>query len=166
MTPRQRPKAYQLTPVSSNQFAIGLPPSPSPRNVLSSPTITAKTPDNFNAQFEVDFNNIDQQTPQVNNASATNAVFKQPQPVTQQIQQLNSDAAKFENLFKSSFPDPFEEIVQIQTNYVEPKNIVPQDNTQQQQNLFENSCENQQQQVSSKVNQHRRYMSDTSGFKR
>lgn len=171
MTPRQRPKAYQLTPVSNNHFSIGLPPSPSPRNVLSSPG-PAKTPDNFNAQFEVDFNNIDQQqqqTPvisQVNTSVTANAVFKQPQPVTQQIQQLNSDAAKFENLFKSSFPDPFEEIVQIQTNYVEPQAVSHPEPSQQQQNLFESPVESQQQQASAKVNQHRRYMSDTSGFKR
>ena len=163
VTPRQRPKAYQLTPVSNNQFSIGLPPSPSPRNVLSSP-IPAKTPDNFNAQFEVDFNNIDQHQPapvisQVNMAPATN-VFKQPQPPPQ-AQQQNHDTAKFENLFKSSFPDPFEqddEIVQIQTNYEQPQII-------NQQQLFDNANENQQQ-VTAKISQHRRYMSDTSGFKR
>lgn len=164
VTPRQRPKAYQLTPVSNNQFSIGrLPPSPSPRNVLSSP-IPAKTPDNFNAQFEVDFNNIDQHQPapvisQVNMAPSTN-VFKQPQPPVQQ--QQNHDTAKFENLFKSSFPDPFEqddEIVQIQTNYEQPQVI------NQQQHLFDNAIDGQQQ-VTAKINQHRRYMSDTSGFKR
>ncbi|KAL7028400.1 hypothetical protein ACKWTF_005822 [Chironomus riparius] len=164
VTPRQRPKAYQLTPVSNNQFSIGrLPPSPSPRNVLSSP-IPAKTPDNFNAQFEVDFNNIDQHQPapvisQVNMAPSTN-VFKQPQPPVQQ--QQNNDTAKFENLFKSSFPDPFEqddEIVQIQTNYEQPQVI------NQQQHLFDNAIDGQQQ-VTAKINQHRRYMSDTSGFKR
>lgn len=171
VTPRQRPKAYQLTPVSNNQFSIGLPPSPSPRNVLSSP-IPAKTPDNFNAQFEVDFNNIDQHQPapvisQVNMAPATN-VFKQPQPPPQaQHQQQNHDTAKFENLFKSSFPDPFEqddEIVQIQTNYEQPQIINNQQQHLQQQ-LFDNANENQQQ-VTAKISQHRRYMSDTSGFKR
>lgn len=164
VTPRQRPKAYQLTPVSNNQFSIGLPPSPSPRNVLSSP-IPPKTPDNFNAQFEVDFNNIDQQpqaAPVISQVAPANPVFKQPQqPATSQ--QLANETARFENLFKSSFPDPFEhddEIVQIQTNYVEPQ-IVNQ--SQQQQNLFENPNETQ---VTGKINQHRRYMSDTSGFKR
>lgn len=169
VTPRQRPKAYQLTPVSNNQFTIGLPPSPSPRNVLSSP-IPAKTPDNFNAQFEVDFNNIDQHQPapvisQVNMAPATN-VFKQPQPPP--AQQQNHDTAKFENLFKSSFPDPFEqddEIVQIQTNYEQPQIINQQQQHLQQQQLFDNTNDSQQQ-VTAKINQHRRYMSDTSGFKR
>lgn len=90
----------------------------------------------------------------------SNPVFKQPQPLTITQQQLSNDTAKFENLFKSSFPDPFEhddEIVQIQTNYVDPHIV------SQQQNLFENES---QQQLTAKINQHRRYMSDTSGFKR
>lgn len=166
VTPRQRPKACQLNPVNANQFQIGLPPSPSPRNVLSSPIdgpnfkapLPSKTPENFNAQFDVDFTNIDQHAP----------VAAQPQPVisTQQMQiafkQQQDDSAKFDNLFKSAFPDPFEqddEIVQIQTNYVAPQQLMKSEQ------LFESILENQQQ-VTAKVSQHRRYMSDTSGFKR
>jgi hypothetical protein len=161
VTPRQRPKACQLNPVNSNQFTIGLPPSPSPRNVLSSPIDAQnfkapqpiKTPDNFNAQFEVDFTNINQ-------ASQPTP----PQPLPQQLPVVSDESAKFSNLFKSTFPDPFEhddnEVVQIQNNYVPPpaqfKNEQP---------TFENMADGHHQ-AAGKVNQHRRYMSDTSGFKR
>lgn len=162
VTPRQRPKACQLNPVNANQFTIGLPPSPSPRNILSSPVdaqnfkAPSKTPENFNAQFEVDFSNIDNQmSPPVapHPASATvSSVQQKPPP----------EEDKFDNLFKSNlYPDPFgendDEIVEIQTNYV-----VTQTKSQQ---LFESSLESQQP-VSAKVSQHRRYLSDTSGFKR
>lgn len=162
VTPRQRPKACQLNPVSNNQFTIGLPPSPSPRNVLSSPIDAQnfkapqpvnQTPDhNFNAQFEVDFTNINQ--------------VQQPAPPLPQ--QASDESAKFSNLFKSTFPDPFEhddtEVVQIQTNYLE------QSQARHEQQTFESMLESQQQQQqqqlsTAKVNQHRRYMSDTSGFK-
>jgi len=163
VTPRQRPKACQLNPVNANQFTIGLPPSPSPRNILSSPIdaqhfkAPSKTPDNFNAQFEVDFTNIDNQMPppssQAPPASTTNAQAPKPQ-----------EPEQFENMFKSSlYPDPFgendDEIVEIQTNYVGTQSKGQQ--------LFETTVEQQQQQhVTPKVNQHRRYLSDTSGFKR
>ena len=151
VTPRQRPKACQLNP--SNQFTIGLPPSPSPRNILSSPIdapsnfkAPSKTPENFNAQFEVDFNNIDNQTTpttlQSSSTSITSTVAK-PQ-----------ESEKFDNLFKSDlYPDPFvdndDEIVEIQQT--------------RGQQLFETT--ESPQQVMTKVN-HRRYLSDTSGIKR
>lgn len=145
-----------MNPVNANQFAFGLPPSPSPRNILSSPIdpqsfkAPSQTPDNFNAQFEVDFTNIDNQmapTSQVAQAPTTNP----PAP-----------AEKFDNLFKSSmYPDPFgendDEIVEIQTSY--------NDTQSKGQQIFQTNVENQQH-VTTKVNQHRRYLSDTSGFKR
>lgn len=161
VTPRQRPKACQLNPVG--QFTIGLPPSPSPRNILSSPIdapnfkAPSKTPENFNAQFEVDFTNIDNQmTP------ATTQVASAPPTVNAVTVQKPQETEKFDNLFKSNmYPDPFgendDEIVEIQTNYV--------DTQTRGQQLFETSIESQQQ-VTAKVTQHRRYLSDTSGFKR
>lgn len=161
VTPRQRPKACQLNPVNANQFTIGLPPSPSPRNILSSPIDAqnfkqpSKTPENFNAQFEVDFTNIDSQA-----EAATSQVT--PAPTTNPQVNKTQEEEKFDNLFKSSmYPDPFgendDEIVEIQTNYV--------DTQSKSQQLLEMAIENQQQ-VTTKVNQHRRYLSDTSGFKR
>lgn len=155
VTPRSRPKACQLNPV--NQFTIGLPPSPSPRNTLSSPIdvqnfkAPSKTPENFNAQFEVDFTNIDNQKAPLASSHVPPAQSTNP----------SQEVETFDNLFKSSmYPDPFgendDEIVEIQTNYV--------DTQTRSQQLFETVIENQQ--VPAKVNQHRRYMSDTSGFKR
>lgn len=163
VTPRQRPKACQLNPVN-NQFTIGLPPSPSPRNVLSSPIdantfkapLPPKTPENFNAQFEVDFTNIDQ-----HQAAALPPSTTQP-PQQQQQQQPFKQSNEFDNLFKSTFPDPFEhdeEIVQIQTNYVDPQHQIKNEQ------LFNNVADSQQM-TASKMTHHRRYMSDTSGFRR
>lgn len=171
VTPRQRPKACQLNPVN-NQFVIGLPPSPSPRNVLSSPIdaqnfkapLPSKTPENFNAQFEVDFTNIEQQQQQVTPVPQQSTIQQQPQSQSQQQQQPFKSSNEFDNLFKSTFPDPFEhdeEIVQIQTNYVNPQ-LQQQIKNEQ---LFDSVADSQQM-TASKFNHHRRYMSDTSGFKR
>lgn len=174
VTPRQRPKACQLSNPVTNQFTIGLPPSPSPRNVLSSPIdaqnfkapLPPKTPENFNAQFEVDFTNIEQQqqvTPIPHPTTTTTIIQQQQQPQPQQ-QQPFKPSNEFDNLFKSTFPDPFEhdeEIVQIQTNYVDPQQQQQIKNEQ----LFDSVADSQQMSAS-KINQHRRYMSDTSGFRR
>lgn len=142
-----------------NQFTIGLPPSPSPRNILSSPIdaqnfkAPSKTPDNFNAQFEVDFSNIDNQmSPPAASHPAEATMNSKPQP----------EEEKFDNLFKSNlYPDPFgendDEIVEIQTNYV--------DTQAKSQQFFESAVESQQS-APVKVSQHRRYLSDTSGFRR
>lgn len=86
----------------------------------------------------------------------------QPAPSSIATAQKPQEPETFDNFFKSSmYPDPFgendDEIVEIQTNYV--------DTQTRSQHFFETSVENQQQ-VTSKVNQHRRYLSDTSGFKR
>lgn len=171
VTPRQRPKACQLNPI--NQFTIGLPPSPSPRNILSSPIdvqnfkAPAKTPENFNAQFEVDFTNIanqptviQQQPSAVISVKMIPPTVPPPPPVaavTKTQTKTKDEIEKFDNLFKSVYPDPFgehdDEIVEIQTNYVDTQ-------TRNQQQLFETTP----QQAVVKVNQHRRYMSDTSGF--
>lgn len=71
------------------------------------------------------------------------------------------ETEQFDNLFKSSlYPDPFgendDEIVEIQTNYV--------DKQTRSQQLFESAVNHQH--ATAKVSQHRRYLSDTSGFKR
>jgi hypothetical protein len=136
----------------SNQFTIGLPPSPSPRNILSSPIdaqnfkAPSKTPENFNAQFEVDFNNIDNQNaPTTLQSSLTSNTPTAAKP---------QESEQFDNLFKSNlYPDPFvdndDEIVEIQQT--------------RGQQLFETT--ESPQQVMTKVN-HRRYLSDTSGIKR
>jgi hypothetical protein len=148
VTPRQRPKACQLNPVNQS-FTIGLPPSPSPQNFKAS----SKTPENFNAQFEVDFNNISIENQDQNSSTSSLTTVNTATVQKQEIE-------KFDNFFKSNlYPDPFgesDELVEIQTNYV--------DTQTKGQQLFE--IMESQQQVTAKVNQHRRYLSDTSGFKR
>jgi hypothetical protein len=163
VTPRQRPKAACQLNTINNQFTIGLPPSPSPRNVLSSP-VHSKTPEHFNAQFDVHFNNnVDQPAPAptISNQPINPPVLSQQlSSNTTQISMQQDNKEQFDTLFKSTFPDPFEhddEIVQIQTNNYNGPLLTKSEQ------LFDIIPENQ---VSIKVNQHRRYMSDTSGFKR
>lgn len=86
-----------------------------------------------------------------------------PAPTTN-AQPLQNDTEKFDNLFKSSmYPDPFgendDEIVEIQTNYDDTQ-------TKGKQKFEASALQHLQQNVTAKVNQHRRYMSDTSGFRR
>lgn len=99
VAPRQRPKAsQQATP---HNLSL-LPPSPSPRNVLSSPaptdTSAAKqlfppVASEFAAQFEDN--------------------FPSPAPMQRSTSSINKTTAadgsseKMDNLFQSSYPDPF-----------------------------------------------------------
>lgn len=146
VAPRQRPKACQLNPTS---FHLGhLPPSPSPRNAGPSPTPEpfktttqkSKTPDNFNAQFKVDFTNIE------DNPAPTPDTFVAPVPVLKDETVENLDS-----MFQSSYPDPFKEgenreLVHITQNFRKD---------------FGNQNESGDQKIG-----HRRNMSDTSAFKR
>ncbi|XP_055539269.1 uncharacterized protein LOC129726502 [Wyeomyia smithii] len=86
VAPRQRPKASQST--VNNSFSLGLPPNPSPKNILSSPTpgmalsITQEKvsqPEAFVASFTANF----------------------PPPLT------NESAGS--SIFQTAFPDPFRE---------------------------------------------------------
>lgn len=182
VAPRQRPKACQLNP--STNFPLGLPPSPSPRNILSSPipadsqqppfkTQTSKTPENFNAQFEVDFSNIDDSiapAPMPIQQPPVTQLPSQPQPIQGPPAALSQtpektvihhkeDAENLDNLFKSDYPDPFREqeqndcgeIAEIQANLNKTDVLAENPATQQ---LF-----------NSKIG-HRRNVSDTSTFKR
>lgn len=149
VAPRQRPKACQLNPTS---FPIGhLPPSPSPRNAGPSPTPepfkttshTSKTPDNFNAQFKVDFTNIEDNT-----ASIPTENFVAP-PVAAVV--TEEIVENLDNMFQSSYPDPFKEgdnteLVHITQN-------------------FRKDFGDQNVPGDQKIG-HRRNMSDTSAFKR
>ncbi|XP_058467225.1 BMP-2-inducible protein kinase [Malaya genurostris] len=86
VAPRQRPKASQAT--VNNSFSLGLPPNPSPKNILSSPTPGVASvvpqeqkttqPEGFVASFTANF----------------------PPP----DQEISGS-----NLFQPNFPDPFRE---------------------------------------------------------
>lgn len=88
VAPRQRPK-----PTAAVNLSLGLPPSPSPRNILSSPipgnnTVTDAKPvvEPFKAQFEDNF-------------PISGAVVASAVPGT--------STEKLDNLFQSNYPDPF-----------------------------------------------------------
>lgn len=176
VAPRQRPKACQLNP--STNFPLGLPPSPSPRNILSSPIpaeqqpqqpqpfkATSKTPENFNAQFKVDFSNIEDNTvpaPVPQTTPSQVQTINTPQPAAEKVAtittQAKQDTENLDNLFKSDYPDPFREeqgdcmeITEIQAN-VQKTNVLPESVVTQQ--LY-----------NAKIG-HRRNVSDTSTFKK
>ncbi|XP_055612764.1 AP2-associated protein kinase 1 [Uranotaenia lowii] len=103
VAPRQRPKASQSA--SNSSFSLGLPPNPSPKNVLSSPTpgtvpsstpkkqpetVAAVHPEPFVAKFTDNF----------------------PTPVSTEVPGAN--------LFQTNFPDPFREVDNITELASEP----------------------------------------------
>lgn len=103
VAPRQRPK-----PTAAVNLSLGLPPSPSPRNILSSPipgnnTVTDAKVEPFKAQFEDNF-------PTTGTALQ---LQPQPQPPATQSAQLaasvvsGTSTEKLDNLFQSNYPDPF-----------------------------------------------------------
>ncbi|XP_063697673.1 uncharacterized protein LOC134828621 [Culicoides brevitarsis] len=95
VAPRSRPK-----PTAAVNLSLGLPPSPSPRNILSSPipgnqatttqtsstTVTDAKVEPFKAQFEDNFPTT-------------------PATVVQQAVVASNE--KLDNLFQSNYPDPF-----------------------------------------------------------
>ncbi|XP_052869202.1 AP2-associated protein kinase 1 isoform X2 [Anopheles cruzii] len=99
VAPRQRPKASQASAatVSGASFSLGLPPNPSPKNILSSPTPggaptgPAEAPEAFVAKFSANF---------------------PPTPGT---------AVPVATLFETTYPDPFRE---PEMPYGESSNIV------------------------------------------
>ncbi len=168
-----------------------MPPSPSPRNILSSPipaeqqyqnqtqaqpqpfkTQPSKTPENFNAQFKVDFSNLeDNNVPAAVSVPATTStqvpipapiqapIVPPTAPIIERKTQNKDDNENLDNLFKSDYPDPFREpehddcveITEIQAN-IHKKDVLTDDSVNQ--NLF-----------NSKIG-HRRNVSDTSTFKK
>lgn len=167
VAPRQRPTV--LRPKGSAQLPLVAPPSPSPRNNLSSPVPPSLTQvdappqqvcDQFTAQFQANFpattptsapgNNVQPQQlpPKLSNLSITNAT-------TQSFDGDNSD-----KLFESQFPDPFSEVASSSVNDIqnEPLETIKQDSgnispTKPIQLLIDTP----------KIG-HRRNMSDTSAF--
>lgn len=174
VAPRQRPKACQLNPVN---FPLGLPPSPSPRNVVSSPIPdnsqptfikpvpqTSKTPENFNAQFKVDFTNIDDNIVAAPVPVAAPVVpIVPPPPVAIDKVHLKEEQENLDNLFKSNYPDPFRE--HGDTNEI---NVPPtiEELPSNKDKISETSGISGSHQVFSAKYGHRRNMSDTSAFKK
>lgn len=121
VVPRQRPKG-SIQP--AHTLPLVAPPSPSPRNTLSSPSIPPPQTDSepFSAQFQANF-------PPVSNVVAAVPTPTQPLPAalsqqspttsttvpfptsqtSNQSASLSVDSDRLENLFQSKFPDPFTE---------------------------------------------------------
>lgn len=134
MAPRQRPKGGAQP---SHNLPLVAPPSPSPRNTLSSPvpppptlsaamsTSTGDAPvvETFAAQFQANFPQVavppaPVPTPQSQQQPTTPSIASQPPttPLVQPSQTTNSlppisqpDSEQIEKLFDSNFPDPFRE---------------------------------------------------------
>lgn len=124
VVPRQRPKGSVQ---SAHTLPLVAPPSPSPRNTLSSPSIPPPQVENepFSAQFQANFPPVSNVVAVAPTPSATQplpaAVSQQspststttvPFPTSQTSNQsasLNVDSDRLENLFQSKFPDPFTE---------------------------------------------------------
>lgn len=170
VAPRQRPTVQR--PKGSAQpstLPLVAPPSPSPRNNLSSPvppsltqvdTPSQQVCDQFTAQFQANFPAT---TP---NSATANTV--QPQQLPPKLSNLSITNAKTQSfdgdhsdkLFESQFPDPFSEAASTANDIQnEPLEKIKQDSgiivspTKQMQLLLETP----------KIG-HRRNMSDTSAF--
>ncbi|KAL9693672.1 hypothetical protein quinque_012957 [Culex quinquefasciatus] len=97
VAPRQRPKASQAN--VNNSFTLGLPPNPSPKNILSSPTPGA-TPTTI----------LQEQQPQPAPAAAPAQVEPFVAKFTANFPPLSGQEAQSGNLFQTTYPDPFREV--------------------------------------------------------
>lgn len=179
VAPRQRPKASQQPNLS-----LGLPPSPSPRNILSSPIPATNTvPDSakqlfppalpntapqseiFAAQFEDNFpqNTTSSNVPSV--PPITNQSVPQQPPQSQTVSN-----EKLDNLFQSTYPDPFRDdgtsAAIITSGPSSQKTSLELINTGSSSNdlLGSPSSGSGQLLVTPKTGGHRRNVSDTSAF--
>ncbi|XP_059617361.1 uncharacterized protein LOC132262196 isoform X1 [Phlebotomus argentipes] len=93
VAPRQRPKASASHAAAPGQLPIALPPSPSPRNTLSSPVPTTEAPNEaFTAQFSAAFPQNDEVAVPRSNTGGKGA-----------------KAEHLDSLFQTNYPDPFRE---------------------------------------------------------
>lgn len=119
VVPRQRPKG-SVQP--AHTLPLVAPPSPSPRNTLSSPSIPPPQMDSepFSAQFQANFPPVSNAIAAVPTPTASQPLLAAisptsttvPFPTSQTSNQsasLNVDSDRLENLFQSKFPDPFTE---------------------------------------------------------
>lgn len=111
VAPRQRPKASATHAAAApGQLPIALPPSPSPRNTLSSPIPSAppaapEPNEAFQAQFSAAFPPPDEkQQQQKANTGGGSAV--------------EPKAEHLDSLFQTNYPDPFREPVAKETKEV------------------------------------------------
>lgn len=102
VAPRQRPRGNAQP---SQNLSLGLPPSPSPRNVLSSPLppptelqqqTVQPVAETFDAQFQANFPSL---------SGSQQAISTPTVPVQNPVETANVN--QLESLFDSKYPDPF-----------------------------------------------------------
>uniref|UniRef100_U5EMV2 Putative ap2-associated protein kinase 1 n=1 Tax=Corethrella appendiculata TaxID=1370023 RepID=U5EMV2_9DIPT len=172
VAPRQRPKASNQTHQTTN-FALGLPPSPSPRNIiLSSPTPCSASLseqqqqqhqiETFTAQFNANF--PPPATTITPSSSSTTASATNIANSTNIIQ----ESENLDNLFQSNYPDPFRETLKQQK--IDQQDLKSPSLDSHLTNITADSSENNS---PTKIGNHllmapktghRRNMSDTSAF--
>ncbi|XP_049280096.1 AP2-associated protein kinase 1 [Anopheles funestus] len=126
VAPRQRPKASQAaTPnVGVNSFSLGLPPNPSPKNILSSPTpgmapsaIGASgtdAPEAFVAKFTANFPPATSTVPAASSIStidqsAAAAAVATTDGTAVTVLSTQQPPVAVAALFQTTYPDPFRE---------------------------------------------------------
>uniref|UniRef100_A0A182VXE2 Protein kinase domain-containing protein n=1 Tax=Anopheles minimus TaxID=112268 RepID=A0A182VXE2_9DIPT len=122
VAPRQRPKASQAaTPsVGVSSFSLGLPPNPSPKNILSSPTPgmapsvigapVAEAPEPFVAKFTANFPPAaGSAVPVAVAAPSTTSIDPSAAATDGTVGQPTQPAVAVAALFQTTYPDPFRE---------------------------------------------------------
>uniref|UniRef100_A0A1L8DHK2 Putative serine/threonine protein kinase/tgf-beta stimulated factor n=1 Tax=Nyssomyia neivai TaxID=330878 RepID=A0A1L8DHK2_9DIPT len=97
VAPRQRPKASASHSAAPGQLPIALPPSPSPRNTLSSPIPPGDTSETFTAQFNTAFPQNDE------------CGMQQQQQRAHTGGKVDTKTEHLDSLFQTNYPDPFRE---------------------------------------------------------
>lgn len=174
VVPRQRPTVQRPKGnAQPSQLPLVAPPSPSPRNNLSSPVPPSSTQvdtpshqvcDQFNAQFQANFPAT---TP---NSVATAASQPQPQQLPPKLSNLSItnattqsfDGDNSDKLFESQFPDPFSEVAS--TPIDKCQNEPPLESIKHDSGNIVSPTQPMQLLLETPKIGHRRNMSDTSAF--
>uniref|UniRef100_A0A182JRI6 Protein kinase domain-containing protein n=1 Tax=Anopheles christyi TaxID=43041 RepID=A0A182JRI6_9DIPT len=129
VAPRQRPKASQVsTPgqMGVSSFSLGLPPNPSPKNIISSPTpgmaptgpigvggtiASTDAPEAFVAKFAANFPPASSSSPSVPSLAASTASIDATAGAALKdgTTSLPSQPVAVAALFQTTYPDPFRE---------------------------------------------------------
>ncbi|XP_055836741.1 AP2-associated protein kinase 1 isoform X2 [Episyrphus balteatus] len=135
VAPRQRPKGSSAH--SQHPLSLGLPPSPSPRNNITSPQPVVEQ---FQANFPAITAPSQQPAQQQQQQIAAPQTQQQPAPVTTPVQAMQQpiptahsqvppppttgNRANLDRLFESTYPDPFSEAASIAAASIE--NTLPE----------------------------------------
>lgn len=175
VAPRQRPKGSSAAHIQ-HPLTLGLPPSPSPRNNITSPQ-----PQPVVEQFQTNFPVISAPSQTSSQLIATTPVAAAPSapaPTVNPIEVVSSTTVSastlgpnidpvLDSLFESSYPDPFSESVastisNADTSATDPTTVTTDDSTDQ--TLNDTPKKTLLSPPKSNGSGHRRNVSDTSAF--